>query len=204
MATEDSDDESDNERANHPNKPSLQPQPSICWNSRLYIQFERASNRRQQKPQYQTVQTAVVWNNTYLVKVIPSTSNIFSICNIFFNSKIKLWQQLLNCKTLLWKNVKKPVFSVSHFTNAFSMKYITIFLQIGSPNGLARLYKSTPIKYNVGRPLNSWVSQNQRVFIQWKITNFEIINGYTNCLHVMTTALWTQGPLDPSLKAGQR
>ena len=84
------------------------------------------------------------------------------------------------------------------------MKYITIFLQIGSPNGLARLYKSTPIKYNVGRPLNSWVSQNQRVFIQWKKPNFEIINDYTNCHYVMTTALWTQGPFDPSLKAGQR
>ena len=60
VATEDSDNESDNERADHPNKASLQAQPSICWNSRLYIQFERASNRRQQKPQYQTVQTAVV------------------------------------------------------------------------------------------------------------------------------------------------
>ena len=54
---------------------------------------------------------------------------------------------------------KTQVFSVSHFTSAFSMKYITIFLQISSP-GLARLYKSTLIKYNVGRPFNSWVSQN--------------------------------------------
>ena len=63
------------------------------------------------------------------------------------------------------KMSKKPS-SLSHFTSAFSMKYITIFLQIGSPNGLARLYKSAQIKYNVGRPFNSWVSQNQRVFIQ--------------------------------------